>query len=171
MHIQTTCVHIILSASACDACRSVDPCSSLTLEGQHLPGVDHDAELQDQLGGALQEGLQQAQHADISALKHHAPVVVAALGVSVPTALHAQIQSVYIPVCQKQDIHPLIKLKPKKGGKILQRSLGFNTVLLKLLNIITLILRSHNSLFQSLRAVRSSCQKRRVLVPQGFRLD
>lgn len=94
--------------SVCDACCLVDQCSSLTLEGKHLLGVNHDAELQNQLGGALQEGLQQAQHADISALEHHAPVVMAALGVPVPTALHAQIQSVYIPACQKQTSIPLL---------------------------------------------------------------
>ncbi|TNN73305.1 hypothetical protein EYF80_016468 [Liparis tanakae] len=65
--------------------------------GQHLLGLDHDAELQHQLRGALQEGLEQTQHADIGALKHHAPVVVSALGVSVPAALHTQIQGVDIP--------------------------------------------------------------------------
>lgn len=100
------CVYSILADSVCDACCWIGPCRSLTLEGQHLPGVDHDAELQNQLGGALQEGLQQAQHADISALKHHAPVVMAALGVSVPAALHAQVQSMYIPVCKKQTSNP-----------------------------------------------------------------
>ena len=75
---------------------------TLTLEGQHLTGQDHDVELQHQLRGALQEGLEQTQHADISALKHHAPVVVTALGVSVPAALHAQVQGVDIPAYQRQ---------------------------------------------------------------------
>lgn len=74
----------------------------LTLKGQHLTGLDHDAELQHQLRGALQEGLEQTQHADICALKHHAPEVVAALGVPVPAALHAQIQGVDVPACQRQ---------------------------------------------------------------------
>lgn len=88
---------------------------TLTLEGQHLTGLDHDAELQHQLRGALQEGLEQTQHADISALKHHAPVVVTALGVSVPAALHAQIQGVDIPVYQSQT--QLISASRSVGGK------------------------------------------------------
>lgn len=70
----------------------------LTLKGQHLLGMDHDAELQNQLRGAFKEGLEQTQHADIGTLKHHAPVVVTALGVSVPPTLYAQIQSVDVPV-------------------------------------------------------------------------
>lgn len=74
---------------------------TLTLKGQHLTGLDHDAELQHKLRGALQEGLEQTQHADIGALEHHAPVVVAALRVPVPAALHAQIQGVDIPVQQR----------------------------------------------------------------------
>lgn len=75
---------------------------TLTLKGQHLSGLVHDAELQNQLGGALQEGLKQTEHADIGALKHHAPVVVPALGVPVPAALHTQIQGVDVPVYQRQ---------------------------------------------------------------------
>lgn len=91
---------------------------TLTLKGQHLTGLDHDAELQHKLRGALQEGLKQTQHADIGALKHHAPVVVTALGVPVPAALYAQVQGVDIPVHQRQtqfrDIHQCINLSGKK---------------------------------------------------------
>lgn len=47
------CAYVILSASVCDVCCLLDLCSSLTLEGQHLLGVDHDAKLENQLGGAL----------------------------------------------------------------------------------------------------------------------
>lgn len=83
----------------------------LTLKGQHLTGLDHDAELQHQLRGALQEGLEQTQHADICALKHHAPEVVAALGVPVPAALHAQIQGVDVPACQRQNTDGALKFK------------------------------------------------------------
>lgn len=36
--------------------------------------LDHDGELQDQLGSRLQEGLQQSQHVDVCVLKHHGPV-------------------------------------------------------------------------------------------------
>lgn len=71
-----------------------------TLERQNLLGGDHDAELQNQLRRALQEGLQQTQHADVSALEHHPPVEVAPLRVSMPTALHAQVESVDVPVQQ-----------------------------------------------------------------------
>lgn len=73
-----------------------------TLKRQDLLGVDHDAELQNQLRCALQEGLQQTQHADVGALEHHAPVEVTALGVSVPPALHAQVQSVDVPAGNRQ---------------------------------------------------------------------
>lgn len=75
---------------------------ALTLKGQHLIGPDHDGELQHELRGALQKGLQKTKHADISALKHHAPIVVTPLWVSVPAALHAQIQGVDIPEYQRQ---------------------------------------------------------------------
>ncbi|MED6255371.1 hypothetical protein ATANTOWER_008794, partial [Ataeniobius toweri] len=70
---------------------------ALTLKRQHLTAVDHDAELQHELRSALYEGLEQTQHADICALKHHAAVVVTALWVSMPAALHPQIQGVDIP--------------------------------------------------------------------------
>lgn len=90
---------------------------TLTLKWQHLTGLDHDAELQHELRGALQEGLEQTQHADIGALKHHAPVVMAPFGVPVPAALDAQIQSVDIPVQQRQmqlrNIHQCVKLRGK----------------------------------------------------------
>lgn len=109
---------------------------ALTLKGQHLTGLDHDAELQHQLRGALQEGLKQTQHADIGALEHHAPVVVSALGVSVPAALHAQIQGVDIPVYQRQNtiqtrLISALKFCWKKASRIL----GLNTKLQKLLDI------------------------------------
>lgn len=43
---------------------------SLTLQGEDGVSVDHDAQLEDQLGGRLQEGFQEAEHGDVSALKH-----------------------------------------------------------------------------------------------------
>lgn len=70
---------------------------ALTLKGQHLTGLDHDGELQNQLRGALQERLEQTQHADISSLEHHAPVVVAPLGIPMPATLHTQVKGVDIP--------------------------------------------------------------------------
>lgn len=70
---------------------------NLTLQGQDLVGLDHDAQLQHQLGGALQEDLQQAQHADVGTLEHQAPVVMALLVVPPPAALHPQVQGVDIP--------------------------------------------------------------------------
>lgn len=92
----------------------------LTLKRQHLTGVDHDAELQHQLGSALQEGLKQTQHADIGALKHHAPVVVTPLGVSMPAALHSQIQGVDIPVHHRiQGVTNLFALLESKMFKSL----------------------------------------------------
>ena len=69
----------------------------LTLQWEDLVAMDHDAELQYQLGGALEEGLQQAQHVDVGALKHQAPVEVPPLQVAVEAALHAQEQDVNIP--------------------------------------------------------------------------
>lgn len=62
-----------------------------------MVAVDHDAELQYQLGGALEEGLQQPQHADVSALKHHSPVIVLPLVLPPPAALHTQVQCVEVP--------------------------------------------------------------------------
>lgn len=79
-------------------CVVIGHCGTLTLEGQHLIGIYHDAELQHKLWGTLQEGFKQAEHADISTLKHHAPVVVTALWVCMPAALHTQIQGMDIPV-------------------------------------------------------------------------
>ena len=70
----------------------------LTLEGQDLAGLDHNAELQNKLRGTFEEGFQQTQHADISALEHHAPVEVVPLVVAAPTALHTQIQGVNVPM-------------------------------------------------------------------------
>ena len=79
-----------------DWCHGAECCSGagprrggLTLEGQDLAGLDHNAELQNQLRGTFEEGFQQTQHADISALEHHAPVEVVPLVVAAPTALHA----------------------------------------------------------------------------------
>lgn len=77
-------------------------CEGLTLKWQDLTGLDHDAELQHQLRGTLQEGLEQTQHADVSTLKHHAPIEVMPLVVPTPAALHTQIQGMDIPTGQNE---------------------------------------------------------------------
>ena len=59
--------------------------------------MDHDAQLEDELRRRLQEGLQQAEHGDVSALKHQPPVEMAAGTVAVPTALGAQVEGVDVP--------------------------------------------------------------------------
>lgn len=68
-----------------------------TLQGQYVVAVDHDAELKNELRSALQEGLQQPQHVDVSALEHQTPVEVMLPGAAMPTALHSQVQGVDIP--------------------------------------------------------------------------
>lgn len=109
---------------------------SLTLQRQDLAGLDHDAELQHQLGGALQEGLEQPQHADVRALEHHAPVVVTPLGVAVPAALNAQIQGVDVPANQRnthfcQHVVSKGEKKKREGAEFW----GFNAALQKLSDI------------------------------------
>lgn len=64
--------------------------------------MDHDAQLQDQLGGRLQEGFQEAEHGDISTLEHQPPVEVAARSAAVPAALSAQVEGVDVSEEQRQ---------------------------------------------------------------------
>lgn len=104
---------------------------ALTLKGQHLRGLDHDGELQHQLRGAFQEGLEQTQHADISTLEHHAPVVVAPLGIPVPSTLHTQVQGVDVPEDTNTETCVNALLEKVRFFLIL----GLNTVLQKLLDI------------------------------------
>lgn len=70
---------------------------SLTLQRLDAVLLHHDAELQHELGRALQEGLQQPQHADVRALEHHPPVEVAAAVLSLPPALQPQVQRAEVP--------------------------------------------------------------------------
>lgn len=49
--------------------------------------IHQEAELQHQLRGAAQEGLQQPQHAHVRALEQHTPVEVAPQPLSAPPAL------------------------------------------------------------------------------------
>lgn len=83
-------------------CSSFPPLPSLTLQWQDCVAVDHDAELQDELRRRLQEGLQEAEHCDISALKHQPPVEVAAWYVAVPAAQGSQVEGVDVPVRGRQ---------------------------------------------------------------------
>lgn len=69
----------------------------LTLQPLSLVALDHDAELQHQLRGALQEGLQQPQHVDISILVHHGPVETP-LVLLLPVALYAEVHGADVPV-------------------------------------------------------------------------
>lgn len=131
-------------------CWPADDLGTLTLKGQHLAAVDHDAELQHQLRSALQKGLEQTQHADICILKHHAAVEVTALGVSMPAALHPQIQGVDIPEGRIQTL--LL-------GEARKKEESFN--LQKLLNI------KAGFIFETLGAVTSWW----LLPLVGFRLD
>lgn len=59
--------------------------------------MDHDAQLEDELRCRFQEGLQEAEHGDVSALKHQPPVEMATGPVAVPTALGAQVEGVDVP--------------------------------------------------------------------------
>lgn len=70
---------------------------ALTLQPLSLVALDHDAELQHQLRGALQEGLQQPQHVDISILVHHGPVETP-LVLLLPVALYAEVHGADVPV-------------------------------------------------------------------------
>lgn len=58
--------------------------------------LDHDAELQDQLGRRLQEGLQQPQHVDVSILEHHGPVPTT-LMLLLPSRHDAQVEGPNVP--------------------------------------------------------------------------
>ena len=64
--------------------------------------MNHDAELQHQLRSALQEGLKEAEHVDVSTLEHQAPVEVTSLPIAMPTALGAQVQGMDIPEKKKK---------------------------------------------------------------------
>lgn len=59
--------------------------------------MDHDAQLENELRGRLQEGLQEAEHGDVCALKHQTPTEVALGPNALPTALSAQVESVDVP--------------------------------------------------------------------------
>lgn len=87
-------------------CSSFSPLLStsicLTLQWQDCVAVDHDAELQDELRCRLQEGLQEAEHCDISALKHQPPVEVAARPVAVPVAQGPQVEGMDVPMRGRQ---------------------------------------------------------------------
>lgn len=73
------------------------PSGSLTLQREDGVPVNHDAQLQDELRGGLQEGLQEAEHGDVSALKHQTPVEVAPGAAAVPAALSPQVEGVEVP--------------------------------------------------------------------------
>lgn len=64
--------------------------------------MDHDAQLQDQLGRRLKEGFQEAEHGDVSAFKHQPPVEVAAWPAAVPAALSTQVEGMNVPGEQRQ---------------------------------------------------------------------
>lgn len=68
-----------------------------TLDGLQFVGLDDDAELQDQLRSALQEGGQEMQHADVSELVHHPPVEPPAVMVPTAPAPDAQVDGMEIP--------------------------------------------------------------------------
>lgn len=59
--------------------------------------MNHDAQLQDKLRGRFQEGFQEAEHSDVSALKHQTPVEVAPGAAAVPAALSTQVEGVEVP--------------------------------------------------------------------------
>lgn len=75
--------------------------SGLTLQPLSLVALDHDAELQHQLRGALQKGLQQPQHVDIGILIHHGPVETP-LVLLLPVALYAEVHGADVPVVRKK---------------------------------------------------------------------
>lgn len=76
--------------------------AGLTLQREDGVPVDHDAQLQDELGRRLQEGFQEAEHGDVSALEHQPPVEVAPGSGAVPAALSAQVEGVDISEDQRQ---------------------------------------------------------------------
>ena len=59
------CVRVSVRRWECGCCCVCVCVGSSTLHGLQLVCLDDDAQLQDQLGGALQEGGQQVQHADV----------------------------------------------------------------------------------------------------------
>lgn len=59
--------------------------------------LDDDAELQDELRRALQEGGEKVEHADISVLVHHPPVEPPAVVLAAPPAPDAQVDGAEIP--------------------------------------------------------------------------
>lgn len=59
--------------------------------------LDDDAELQDELRRALQEGGEQVEHADISVLVHHPPIEPPAVVLTTASAPDAQVDGVEIP--------------------------------------------------------------------------
>lgn len=63
--------------------------------------LDHDGELQDQLGSRLQEGLQQPQHVDVCILKHHGPV---------PASLVLLLTARHDPQVQRPDVPASIRV-------------------------------------------------------------
>lgn len=63
--------------------------------------MDHDAQLEDELRSRLQEGLQEAQHGDVSALKHQPPVEVATGPIAMQTALGAKVEGVDVPAGER----------------------------------------------------------------------
>lgn len=71
-------------------------CAPPTLQRLGSVLLDHDAELQDQLRGRLQESLQQPQHVDVRVLEHHGPVP-APLVLLLPTRHDAQVQGPDVP--------------------------------------------------------------------------
>lgn len=76
--------------------------AGLTLQWEDGVPVDHDAQLQDELGGGLQEGFQEAEHGDVSALEHQLPVEVVPGSGAVPAALSAQVEGVDVSEDQRQ---------------------------------------------------------------------
>lgn len=65
--------------------------------------MNHDAKLEDELRRGLQEGLQQAKHGNVGALKHQPPVEVTTGPVAVPSALGAQVKRVDISEDKRQE--------------------------------------------------------------------
>ena len=76
----------------------------LTLQPLRPVPLNHDAELQHQLGRTLQEGLQQAQHVDVRILVHHGPVE-STLVLLLTMALNAQIHGADVPASRWERGH------------------------------------------------------------------
>ncbi|TNN46337.1 hypothetical protein EYF80_043455 [Liparis tanakae] len=82
----------------------------LTLQWEDDVSVDHDAQLEDELRSRLQEGFQEAQHGDVSALKHQPPVDVARCPVAVPTALGSKSSLCWVIWRHVQSAAPMLLL-------------------------------------------------------------